>query len=300
MDIVDKNTNSIKSILWRVMRYQSIKILSDLQFGSNVNKVNNAEIVKWCNQKLAETLGANIRCKQIKKLNDSSLTTGLYYLELIRAIMPNAINDDFVNLNVAPITSSIKKDFNLHDKHYKKRKENLKYSMTIIRRFGVDLFINVEDLFRLESRAVLSILAAVMTISLSQKHIKEEGEEQEQENKDKQDLFIQYDKIEDDEQQNNQKEHEQEQDEQNYDDNIPTSKKDKNVSPTPKKIKNDTPKKIKNKKDDKKMKSKKGKKGKDRQNKKKKKGAKSQLNMDNMNYIDVDSVLDSVDSLYKK
>ena len=188
MDIVDKNNLIIKSILWRIMRYQSVKILSDLQFGSNVNKVNNTEITKWCNEKLTLTFGDGVRCKQIKKLNDSSLTTGIYYLELIRAIRPSAIDDDLVNLDVPPMSSQIKKDFKLHDKHYKKRRQNLKYAMTIIRRYGVDLFINVDDLFRLESRAVVSMLAAVMTISLSQEkiaHDEEEEEEEEQEEEEK-------------------------------------------------------------------------------------------------------------------
>merc|ERR1712113_1340055 len=122
-----------------------------------------------------------MKCKLIKKLNDISLTTGIYYLELIRCIMPNVININLINYHVPTLSSSIKKDFNLHDKYYKKRKQNLKYCMTIIRRFGVDLFINVDDLFRLESRAVVSILAALMTISLSEQHIFNKAEDEETE-----------------------------------------------------------------------------------------------------------------------
>merc|ERR1712113_115325 len=131
-----------------------------------------------------------MKCKLIKKLNDISLTTGIYYLELIRCIMPNVININLINYHVPTLSSSIKKDFNLHDKYYKKRKQNLKYCMTIIRRFGVDLFINVDDLFRLESRAVVSILAALMTISLSQEKLKQkedkndDANEEEEEQKD--------------------------------------------------------------------------------------------------------------------
>jgi len=181
MDVVDKNNSIIKSLLWQIMRYQSVKILSDLQFGSKIDKVNNSEIIKWCNAKLVEAFDKNIKCKQIKRLNDSSLSTGLYYLELIRSIMPNSIDESLINYNVPPLSSQIKKDFHLHDKHYKARRENLKYCMTIIRRYGVDLFINVDDLFRLEQRAVVSILAALMTIALSQQHlINKEEEEVEQ------------------------------------------------------------------------------------------------------------------------
>merc|ERR1719162_1078049 len=178
MDIVDKNPSMIKSILWRVMRYQSVKILSDLQFGSNASLANNSEIVKWCNARLTECFGAALRCKLIKNLSDSSLTTGVYYLELMRSVLPRAVDESMINLSVAPLSYSIKKDWHLHDKHYAKRKENLKYAMTLIRRYGVDLFINVDDLFRLEQRAVVSILAALMTIALSRQHIQEEQEKE--------------------------------------------------------------------------------------------------------------------------
>merc|ERR1712013_329976 len=168
----------IKSILWRVMRYQSVKILSDLQFGSNVSKVNNGAIVKWCNARLTSSFGDAVRCKLIKNLSDWSLTTGVYYLELMRSVLPRAVDEALMNVSVAPLSYSIKKDYHLHDKFYAKRKENLKYAMTLIRRYGVDLFINVEDLFRLEPRAVVSILAAVMTIALSREHIREEQEKE--------------------------------------------------------------------------------------------------------------------------
>merc|ERR1712228_227271 len=181
IDIVDRNAVMIKSILWRIMRYQSIKILSDLQFGGKFKNVNNAEITKWCNQKLTEAFGDKMRCKLIKRLTDTQLTTGIYYLELIRAIMPNAIKEELINLDVPPLNvKSIRTEFSLQDKHYKKRRENLIYCTTIIRRYGVDLFVNLDDMLRLESRAVVSILAALMTISLSEKHILTKEKEEEQ------------------------------------------------------------------------------------------------------------------------
>eukprot|EP01084_Bolivina_argentea_P097220 174793_1 len=75
-DIVDHNKNMINSILWRLMRYQSVKILADLQFGgkNSTDQVTNSDIIKWCNEKL--TISQNkMKCKKIKSLNDSSLTT---------------------------------------------------------------------------------------------------------------------------------------------------------------------------------------------------------------------------------
>merc|ERR1712129_129899 len=209
------------------------------------------------------------RCKLIKRLADTQLTTGLYYLELIRAIMPNAIKEDLIHLDVPPLNvKSIRTEFSLQDKDYKKRRENLIYCTTIIRRYGVDLFVNLDDMLRLESRAVVSILAALMTISLSEKHIL---------SKSKDDIEVStmmYDVA-------------------HVGKNLDVSEQTENKSDAqkPKEIKPSKNRKNKNKKGKDKGKAKEDKKTKKQKNKKK-------LSMGKIDDIDIDGILDSVQDEY--
>ena len=47
----------------------------------------------------------------------------------------------------------------------KKRLQNARYAMTLARREGAELFVLPEDLIVLEAKAVLSVFAALMTIT---------------------------------------------------------------------------------------------------------------------------------------
>jgi len=85
------------------------------------------------------------------------------------------VKDDIVCWDVSPLQELRKKE---DEEMYRKRLSNAKYAMTLARREGAELFVLPEDLVVLEPKAVLSMMAALMTIHYQEK----QGERKERNN----------------------------------------------------------------------------------------------------------------------
>jgi len=168
-DIHTGNQKMIRSLLWQMMRYWSTKKLSELSFGGK--DVKDEDILQWANLTIS---GLEDRtASEIRSFKDKNLTTGLFYLELLKAVLGEEhVRNDLIYFDV-PILSNPRGP----DEHTKERLANARYAMTIIRMNGADLFILPEDLIGLDNKAVLSTLAAIMTIAFTQDKIDHETTE---------------------------------------------------------------------------------------------------------------------------
>jgi len=159
-DIVDGRQKYIHTILWQIMRYQATKKLSELSFGGK--EVTDNDILKWSKETHAQL--AERRTPTAKSFRDRTLTTALFYLELLKACS-NAgdVKDDLVHWDAAVMQNS-------SDQHMMaERMANARYAISLIRMFGGDVFVLPEDLVSMEPKAVLAVYAAIMTIDYERK-----------------------------------------------------------------------------------------------------------------------------------
>jgi len=162
-DIVDGNQKFIRTLLWQLMRYHATKVLSELSFGGKV--VTDEDMLEWANKKIKayqfpNNVDVSLKSEEIKTWKDLNLSNNLFYINLLASINPEWVRYDLAH-SVPPIKDA--KQITA-DEFANKRIANARYAMTIVRRLGGDLFILVEDLCRVEARAVLSMIASVMTI----------------------------------------------------------------------------------------------------------------------------------------
>ncbi|ETO21124.1 hypothetical protein RFI_16078 [Reticulomyxa filosa] len=166
-DLHDGNQKIIHSLLWQVMRYQAMKTLSSLSFDGR--QVEEKDILDWCNQTLLQIDPSARRSELIQGFKDRHLTTCIFYIELLKVILPGAVKDDIVFWDVVPLQDLRKREDD--EEMYRKRLANAKYAMTLARREGAELFVLPEDLIALETKAVLSVMAALMTVSYQEKQV---------------------------------------------------------------------------------------------------------------------------------
>jgi len=159
-DIVDGRQKYIHTILWQIMRYQATKKLSELSFGGK--EVTDKDILKWSKETHAQL--AERRTPTAKGFHDRTLTTALFYLELLKAVSDEgSVNDETVHWDVPVMQNS--SDSNMMTE----RMANARYAVSLIRMFGGDVFVLPEDLVSMEPKAVLAVFAAIMTIDYERK-----------------------------------------------------------------------------------------------------------------------------------
>ena len=158
-DIVEGHQKFIHTLLWQIMRYHATQQLAKLNFGGK--EVKDANIVEWANKTIVRK--KNAQSTKIKGFRDVQLTSVVFYLEILEVIEPQAIRSNLINF-VPPLKNLSNKIDATTDEYFEKRLENARYAMSLIRRLGGELFVVPEDLIQCESKAVLSVLVALMTI----------------------------------------------------------------------------------------------------------------------------------------
>ncbi|ETO25984.1 hypothetical protein RFI_11152 [Reticulomyxa filosa] len=164
-DLHEGNQKIIHSLLWQIMRYQAMKTLSSLSFGGK--QVEEKDILDWCNSMLLRIDPSARHSEIIQGFKDRHLTTCVFYIEILKVMLPGAVKDEIVYWDVVPLQDLRKKEED--EEMYSKRLANAKYAMTLARREGAELFVLPEDLILLEPKAVLSVMASLMTIDFQQK-----------------------------------------------------------------------------------------------------------------------------------
>lgn len=100
-DLHDSNQKFIHSLLWQLMRYQSVQALSALSFGGK--KIEDKDILAWANELILKLPEEERKSVPLRSFKDRQLTTCVFYLELLKIIMPKAIQDDIVYYDLEPL-----------------------------------------------------------------------------------------------------------------------------------------------------------------------------------------------------
>jgi len=145
-DVHDGNKKLILALVWQLMRYHTIKFLSNLTMDGS--QVNDEQIVEWANKKVADAG----RPSSMRSFKDKTLATSHFFFDLLHAVTPDIINWDLV-------TGAD----NDEDKLL-----NAKYAISVARKIGCTIFLLPEDIVEVKDKMILTFIAAIMTVALQQ------------------------------------------------------------------------------------------------------------------------------------
>ncbi|RLM96051.1 hypothetical protein BBI17_001693 [Phytophthora kernoviae] len=142
-DIFEGAKKMILSIVWQSMRYQQLKILSELAKGRG--EITDKDIIGWANEKVRQSG----RVKgNIVSFRDSTLSDGLYLLDLVHAVEPRAVNWDMIS----------------QDKSDDAKASNAKYAISCAQKIGATVFLTYEDIVEVKPKMMMTFVASLMSV----------------------------------------------------------------------------------------------------------------------------------------
>jgi len=146
-DIVDGQKTLILGLVWQLMRMNITKTLTAL---SKSNRpISDTEMLKWANTTAQK---GKPSVKTIRSFKDPSITTGLFFLDLLEAIRPGIVDPSLV-LNVS------------ESGPYEDRRQNAKLAISIARKMNALIFLVPEDIVDVRPRLVLTFVGSLMSIA---------------------------------------------------------------------------------------------------------------------------------------
>lgn len=147
-DIVQGNKKLILAFLWQLMRFTMLQLLKNLRSHSQGREISDADILKWANRKVKSTG----RTSHIESFKDKSLSSGIFFLELLSAVEPRVVNWNLV-------TKGASDD---------EKKLNATYTISVARKLGCSIFLLPEDIMEVNQKMILTLAASIMYWSLQQ------------------------------------------------------------------------------------------------------------------------------------
>jgi plastin-1 len=92
-DIVDGSKTLVLGLVWQLMRMSITKTLQSLSKGGKGRPISDQEILKWANTTVQK---AKPTARAIRSFKDPSLTTGIFFLDLLEALRPGIVDPSLV------------------------------------------------------------------------------------------------------------------------------------------------------------------------------------------------------------
>ncbi|PON94143.1 Dystrophin [Trema orientale] len=147
-DIVQGNKKLILAFLWQLMRFNILQLLKNLRSHSQGKEMTDADILNWANKKVKSTG----RTSHMESFKDKSLSSGIFFLELLSAVEPRVVNWNLV-------TKGESDD---------EKKLNATYIISVARKLGCSIFLLPEDIMEVNQKMILTLTASIMFWSLQQ------------------------------------------------------------------------------------------------------------------------------------
>ena len=146
IDIVDGNKKLILAIIWQLLRKFTLQVLAKLASGEGVSEMSEEKVMAWANEKNKE--GGKV--SSMRNLKDSSVKSGVFFLDLVHSIEPRA-----VDLSVVTAGDVVEEQM-----------MNAKYAISCARKVGAVVFLTPEDIVECKSKMLLAFIAALWTADL--------------------------------------------------------------------------------------------------------------------------------------
>ncbi|XP_072964623.1 fimbrin-2-like [Typha angustifolia] len=141
-DIVQGNKKLILAFLWQLMRYNILQLLRNLRFHSHGKEITDVDILSWANSKVKSS-GKHRRMESFK---DRSLSSGIFFLELLSAVEPRVVNWSVVTKGETD----------------EEKKMNASYIISVARKLGCSIFLLPEDILEVNQKMMLTLTASIM------------------------------------------------------------------------------------------------------------------------------------------
>ncbi|KAF2284595.1 hypothetical protein GH714_027420 [Hevea brasiliensis] len=125
----------------KLMRYNILQLLKNLRFHSHGKEITDADILKWANTKVRDA-GSQSSMDSFK---DKSLSDGIFFLDLLSAVQPRAVNWSLVTKGVTD----------------EEKKMNATYIISIARKLGCSIFLLPEDITEVNQKMILTLTASI-------------------------------------------------------------------------------------------------------------------------------------------
>ncbi|XP_039027017.1 fimbrin-1-like [Hibiscus syriacus] len=153
-DIVQGNKKLIVAFLWQLMRFNMLQLLKSLRSHSRGKEITDVDIVNWANRKVK----ISGRTTRIESFKDKSLSTGLFFLELLSAVEPRVVNWNLVTKGESD----------------EEKRLNATYIISVARKLGCSIFLLPEDIMEVNQKMILTLTASIMYWCLQ--HAAEDGD----------------------------------------------------------------------------------------------------------------------------
>lgn len=147
VDIVDGRKKMMLSLIWQMIHISIVKLLETLGKSQGITTITEEVIVGWANRKVVESG----KSTHMRSFRDSSLTSGVFLLDLIAAIEPRAVTPEVV-------TSGEDAESKLL---------NAKYAISCARKIGAAVFLGPEDIVEGKSKMIFTFCASLWAAELS-------------------------------------------------------------------------------------------------------------------------------------
>ncbi|KAJ7027977.1 calponin homology domain-containing protein [Mycena alexandri] len=144
-DITDGTKTLVLGLVWQLMRMNITKTLTKLSKSSGGRPISDTEMLKWANTTASSS-------RPIRSFKDPSITTGLFFLDLLEAIRPGIVDPTLV-LNVSGSSA------------YEDRRQNAKLAISIARKMNALIFLVPEDIVDVRPRLILTFVGSLMSIA---------------------------------------------------------------------------------------------------------------------------------------
>lgn len=145
-DIVDGTKTLVLGLVWQLMRLSITKTLTAIS--GKGRPISDTEILKWANT-TAQKAKPGVR--PIRSFKDPSLTTGLFFLDVLEALRPGIVDPSLV------IQVSESGD-------YEDRRQNAKLAISIARKMNALIFLVPEDIVDVRPRLIMTFVGSLMAI----------------------------------------------------------------------------------------------------------------------------------------
>jgi len=144
-DIVDGNKKLLLGFTWQLMRYHMLKFLAGLSRGGK--QLTDEDLLSWAN----ETVAKSGKKTSIKNFQDSSIASGVFFIDLLAAVEPKIVDWGLVTDGLTDENKML----------------NARYAISIARKLGAIIFLLPEDIVEVRPKMCLTFVAGVMAEALS-------------------------------------------------------------------------------------------------------------------------------------
>ncbi|CEP08525.1 hypothetical protein [Parasitella parasitica] len=141
-DIVDGQRTLTLGLTWQLMRKNIVHTLNSLTKGGR--SVSEQDLVRWAN----DTVQRGGKQSTMSSFNDSSLSTGIFFLDVL-----HGIKHEYVDYSLVTRGQTEEDAFN-----------NAKLAISIARKLGATIFLVPEDIVEVRSKMNLTFIGSLMQV----------------------------------------------------------------------------------------------------------------------------------------